>query len=169
GDLDLALDVLRDVAAQVTLDLEVAVDVLTDPADLLLGEVPDLRAGVDLRAVDDRARAGRADAVDVAERDVHPLLAREVDACDSCHGLPLSLLVPRVVRADHEHAAATPDDLAPVAHLLHARPDFHNSTLFRSRDRWPSASYSLELPTYTDRRSAPAAGRTARAPPGPGP
>src|SRR3954451_7429441 len=64
--------------------------------------------------------------------------------------LALALLVPWIVRADHEHAAAAPDDLAPVAHLLHARPNLH-------------------LLTCTCRRCALAAGRTARAPPAPGP
>src|SRR5437762_2608868 len=45
-DLDLALDVLGHVAAEVTLDLEVPVDVLADPYDLLLGEIADLRRRV---------------------------------------------------------------------------------------------------------------------------
>ena len=43
ADLDLALDVLGDLAPQVTLDLVGSVDELADLADLVLGEVADLR------------------------------------------------------------------------------------------------------------------------------
>jgi len=39
--------------------------------------------------------------------------------------------VPRVVRADHEHATAAPDDLAPVAHPLHRRPNLHLLSVLR--------------------------------------
>src|SRR5438874_10387206 len=39
ADLDLALDVLGHVPAEVALHLEVPVDVLADPDDLLLGQV----------------------------------------------------------------------------------------------------------------------------------
>src|SRR5207237_7671312 len=63
-DLDLALDVLGDVAAEVALHLEVAVDVVADPHDLLVGEVADLAAAVEAQVADDAAGAGRADAVD---------------------------------------------------------------------------------------------------------
>src|SRR5690242_7483269 len=53
--------------------------------------------------------------------------------------LALALLVPRVVRADHEHATAAPDDLAPVAHLLHRRSYLHLLQSF-SFARCPSGS-----------------------------
>src|SRR5262245_51029312 len=90
-DLDLPLDVLRDLAPKVTFDLEVRVDVGADLHDLLFGEVADLRAAVDARAVDDLERAGRADAEDVAQGDVQPLVSGEVDAGDTSHELPFSL------------------------------------------------------------------------------
>src|SRR4051812_47518873 len=48
-----------------------------------------------------------------------------IRATSTLLALALPLLVPRVVRADHEHAAAAPDDLAPVAHPLHRRPYLH--------------------------------------------
>src|SRR5256885_13586332 len=70
----------------------------------------------------------------------------------TCFPLSLPLLVPGVVRADHQHPAPAPDDLAPIAHLLDRRPDLHSSS-----------------PTGTGRRSAPAAGRRATAPPAPDP
>src|SRR3954452_24794465 len=92
-DLDLALDVLRDLAPQVTFDLEVGVDVGPDLHDLLFGEVTHLRAAVDGRAVDDLEGPGRADPEDVAQGDVQPLVAGKVDAGDTSHGcvLPFSL------------------------------------------------------------------------------
>src|SRR6266581_1876115 len=68
ADLDLSLDVLGHVAAKVTLDLEVPVDVLADPDDLLLGEVPDLGGSAHAAAVHDVGGPGGADAVDVAKR-----------------------------------------------------------------------------------------------------
>src|SRR5712691_4791398 len=46
-DLDLALDVLSDLAPQVALDLVVLVDVGADLQDLVLGEVADLRPALD--------------------------------------------------------------------------------------------------------------------------
>src|SRR5439155_23180429 len=60
-DLDLALDVLGHVAAEIPLDLEVPVDVIADPDDLLLGEVADLRRRVDVRPPDDLPGSGRPD------------------------------------------------------------------------------------------------------------
>src|SRR6185436_437640 len=143
------------LAAQVSLDLVRPVDELADLADLVLGEVANLRAPLDPRALDDLVRPGRSDAVDVAERDVHALVAREVDAGDPSHANPplsLSLLVPGV-RADHADHAAPADDLAAIADLLHRRMDLH-------------LVCSL---TCTGTRSCRVSGRTATAPPRPDP
>jgi len=127
-DLDLALDVLGDLASQVTLDLVGPVDELADLADLVLGEVAHLRAALDPRALDDLVRPGGSDAVDVAQCDVHALVAREVDAGDPSHAVPplsLPLLVPWV-GADHADHAAPADHLAAIADLLHRRTDLHS-------------------------------------------
>src|SRR5262249_24915511 len=43
ADLHLALDVLRDLSAQVSFDLQVLVDVGAQPGDFLFGEVADAR------------------------------------------------------------------------------------------------------------------------------
>src|SRR4029077_10292729 len=71
-----------------------------------------------------------ADAVDIRERDLESLLARDVDAGDTGHRdasfLTLPLLVARVL-ADHPDRAMPADDLALVAHLLDRRPNLHNS------------------------------------------
>ena len=57
ADLDLALDVLGHLAAEVPLDLVVLVDALADADDLFLGQVADLAPSVELGALDDRERA----------------------------------------------------------------------------------------------------------------
>src|SRR5919198_1624249 len=88
ADLDLALDVLGDLAAQVALDLVVAVDPLAQADDLLLGEVAHARVGVHPRALERLEGAGPAEAEDVGEADLHPLLTGKVDAGDACHVPP---------------------------------------------------------------------------------
>src|SRR4029450_8962475 len=126
-DLDLALDVLGDLAPQVTLDLVGPVDELADLADLVFGEIAHLRAALHPRALDDLVRPGGTDAVDVTEWDVKGLVGREVAPGDPSHAVPplsLPLLVPGV-RADHADHAAPADHLAAIADLLHRRTDLH--------------------------------------------
>src|SRR5262245_6771693 len=84
-DLDLALDILGDLAAEIAFDVEVAVHGLADLQALVFGQVADLGPAVDLGAADDLVRARRADPVDVSQCDVEPLVPREVDAGDPCH------------------------------------------------------------------------------------
>src|SRR5207247_2478047 len=145
-DLDLPLDVLGHVPAEVTFHLVVAVDPLSDPDDLFLGEVADLPAAVDVQPSHGGQGPGRPDPVNVAKSDIHPLVAGEVDACDPRHAsvpLTLSLLVGWVLRADDHDPAVPPDDLALVAHLLHRWPNLHRSKLTLS----PLSRYrSLILP-----------------------
>src|SRR5947209_9021271 len=81
-DLDLALDVLGDVATQVALDLQVLVDEATEAGDLLVGEVAHPRVGTDAGGLADLLRRAPADAEDVGEGDLQALLARDVDPCD---------------------------------------------------------------------------------------
>ena len=75
-------------AAQVALDLEVRVDVLTQARDLLVGEVPDLRVRRQPEGCEHLVGPRPADAVDVGEPDLQPLLARQVHACDSSQRVP---------------------------------------------------------------------------------
>jgi hypothetical protein len=94
ADLHLALDVLLDLAAQVALDLEVLVDPGADAVDLFVGEVADPGARVDADLSQICCGGGAADAEDVGERDLEPLLAGDVDAGDTCHVSVLPLLSP---------------------------------------------------------------------------
>src|SRR5207249_821911 len=85
ADLDQPFDVQVDLAAQVALDLVLAVDDLADSGQLLLGQVAHPRGRVDARLLTDLGGRGRTDPVDVAERDLNVLVARDVDAGDTSH------------------------------------------------------------------------------------
>src|SRR5664280_2344278 len=80
ADLHLALDVLGNVAAEVALHLQVGVDVVPEAGHLFVGEVPYPGVGAGLGGGADLLRGGPADAEDVGERDLQPLLAGDVDA-----------------------------------------------------------------------------------------
>ncbi len=80
-----ALDVHRDFATQVALDLVVAVDRLADLQHLGVGQLVDAALGRDADLVDDLLGELRADAVDVLQRDDDALVGRDVDASDTGH------------------------------------------------------------------------------------
>ena len=128
-DFHLALDVLRDLAAQVTFDLDVLVDVAAQPRDFFLGEVAHARVARHAGRVADLLRDRAADAVDVRERDLQPLLAGDVDTGDSSHrcSSALTLLVARV-DADDPDRTVPANHLALVAHLLDRRSNLHRAS-----------------------------------------
>jgi hypothetical protein len=130
-DLDLALDVLLHVAAEVTLDAQVLVDVGPDAGDLVLGQPGHLGVRVEPEIGAELLRGRATDAEDVGERDLQPLLAGDVDAGDACHRMPLSALSLLVagVLADHHDAPVPADDLALLAHLLDAGAHLHDDSL----------------------------------------
>src|SRR5215207_9871422 len=97
-DLDLAADVLRHLAAQVALDPVVPVDVVPQRDQVLVGQVADAHVTADAGGGEGGVRAGLADAVDVRERDLQPLLAGEVDAGEACHAGGCSFWFPEVCR-----------------------------------------------------------------------
>src|SRR5205085_11058280 len=111
ADLHLALDVLLDLAAQVTFDLEVVVDVGTKLVHFVVGEVTDPRVGVHAGGRADLLGLTRANPVDVGEGDDEALFARDVDASYTSHRLTLPLLVARVF-TDDLHATMAADHLA---------------------------------------------------------
>src|SRR4051812_24056614 len=84
-DLDEALDVQRHLTTEVALDLVGAVDDLPEPVDLVFREVRDAGVRVDVRLLEDLLAGAQPDPVDVREGDLDALLARDVDAGDSCH------------------------------------------------------------------------------------
>src|SRR5688572_22669169 len=78
ADLHQPLDVHGHVLAEVAFHATLRVQDLRDPVALLLGEVLHADAGVDARLAEDLVAARHADPIDVGERDLDPLLAREV-------------------------------------------------------------------------------------------
>ena len=67
-------------------------------------------------------RAGPADAVDVGERDLHPLVAGEIDADETCHAVAFSLLVRGgLVRIRPRARSLGPRDSEGVAPALRPR------------------------------------------------
>src|SRR5499426_171153 len=85
ADVHQALDVHRDVAAQVALDLELALDDLADPVHLVVGPRLHALAGIDVRLQQHAPPRRPPEPVDVRDRDLTPLLSRQVDASHSCH------------------------------------------------------------------------------------
>ena len=130
ANLHQTLDVLRNLAVQVTFDGEVLVDVFADLLQIVFGDILDTNVRVNAGLCNDLLGGRVADAVNVGQTDLDALLAREVDAEKTSHGissslfLALALLVTRVL-ANDEDLAMTPNDLALVAHLLDRRTDLH--------------------------------------------
>src|SRR6478735_7736906 len=85
ADLDLAADVGGHLTAKVTLDLDVAVDVVTELDQLLVTEVANAGVGVDTGGLECLLRAGATHAENVGKCDLDALLAREVDTNKTCH------------------------------------------------------------------------------------
>ena len=131
-DIHQHLDVLRDFPAKITFDLAFAFDDLAKANYLRISEKIRLRRGVELRLAADVAGRAASDAVDVRQRDLDPLVAREVDPRDSRHSMSLRgsparppgrkefsalpLLVLRIF-TDHPDDTTPSNDPAPIAHL----------------------------------------------------
>src|SRR4051794_30444685 len=85
GHVHQPLDVHRHFAAQVALDPVLAVDQLADPEDLLIRQLVDPAFLRDVQRLADIDRVLRADAVDIAQRDRHPLVRGNVHTGDARH------------------------------------------------------------------------------------
>src|SRR3954464_4735957 len=77
ADLGEALDRLLPVAPQVALDLEAGIDVVAELRDLFVREVLDLGVRAEAELGGDLPRGRLADAVDVGQPDLEPLLVGE--------------------------------------------------------------------------------------------
>src|SRR5262249_47675300 len=119
-----ALDVHRDLAAQVAFDLDaLALEHVADGAQIVLVEIVAALVGRDLGRFEHAKRRGLANPVNVGERDLDALVARKVDAGDASH-LTLPLLVLGVL-ADDAHDALPAHHLALRTDLFDRSPDFH--------------------------------------------
>src|SRR4030095_58021 len=105
-------EVQADFAAQIALDDVFAVlDCVDNLRELLLVQVLRTDGVINPGRGEDDRRVGRADAVDVAERDVDALLAGDFNTDDACHSLTLTLFV-APVRANDPNDALAPHDFA---------------------------------------------------------
>jgi hypothetical protein len=138
ADVHETLDVHGLLGAERALDLELALDLPPKTVDVLVAQILGAEVGTDPARLDDLLRARLPDPVDVGQSDLDPLAAREVDACDTCHGLllvpvgedagrrsTLTLLVLRISGADDADHALTADHLAVLADRLDAASDLH--------------------------------------------
>ena len=87
ADLYLPLDVLRNLAPKVTLDLVVRIDELADSKDLGIREITNLCVVVDVERFEDLIRPRSSDPEDIGETDLDPLVPREVNSGNTCHAL----------------------------------------------------------------------------------
>src|SRR6266704_3521399 len=85
ADVDQPLDVHLDVLAQVSFDLALFLDDVADPAHLVLRQVLDLDALAHPRLAEDAIAARPADPEAVGQRDLDPLVLRQVHTVDACH------------------------------------------------------------------------------------
>src|ERR1700712_5453681 len=90
ADLDLAPDVRLDLAAQVALDPEIGLDERADGRGVGVGQILAPQIGIDPGLGEDRSGLATADPEDVGQRDLHPLLAGQIDAGNACHVGPYS-------------------------------------------------------------------------------
>ena len=93
---------------------------MNDLRELRLGQILRADGRVNVGAFENLFRVDRANAVNVAERNVNALAGRNFHTNDACHKIKstLPLLVACVLTNNAHHPAAA-DNLALVADLLH--------------------------------------------------
>ena len=84
-DLHLATDVGGDLAAEVTLDPVVRLDVVAELDQLVVAQVAHARVTGDPGRGEGLERTGATHAEDVRQGDLEALLARKVDSHQTCH------------------------------------------------------------------------------------
>src|SRR5215469_14223639 len=87
-NLDQALDVQADLLAEVALDLAFCFDDVTNLVELVFVQRGHLGVSINTRLLQNLQSAGLADAIDVRERDASLLVRWQVDAGNTCHGVP---------------------------------------------------------------------------------
>ena len=91
-DLHEALHVLRNLAVQVALHLEILLDVVAQLREILFREVLHANVGINAGIGDDLLGRGLANAVNVGQGDLNALIAGKIDTNETCHVVPGSFL-----------------------------------------------------------------------------
>src|SRR5579862_4682865 len=142
-DFHQALDVQVDFAAQVAFNLVFPLDDVAQARHLFVGQITDSRIRANLGLTAELLSQGRPNSVDVPQRNVDALVARDVDSGDSGHDCsPLALLLLVLwIRADDKDVAIAADDSTFLAAGFHRRSYLHRrspaSLLRRSRHKIP--------------------------------
>src|ERR1700688_1637240 len=84
-DVGEPLDVAGALAPQIALDFDGTVDRVAQTLLLFLGEILDPDVRVDAGLLEDLLSGRKPDPEDVGQRDLDTLLAREIDAGNTCH------------------------------------------------------------------------------------
>ena len=85
ADFSQALDVHRQIAAQIAFDVVVASDNFAQLGLILIAEVLDADVRVDTGLLQDLSGAGAADTEDLSERDLDALVLRKINSCNTSH------------------------------------------------------------------------------------
>jgi hypothetical protein len=123
-DIDEPLDVHRDLFSEVTLNLVIILDHITDRSDFGLRKIAGLDVTCHIGSVTDVTSSLSANAKDIRERNVHALVAREIYTFNTCHGLTLPLFVLGVLTDDAQDASPL-YDATLVTDLLYRSAYFH--------------------------------------------
>ena len=145
ADFDKPLDIQGNFAAKVALNLVSSVDDFAQPVDLLFGQVADTSVRIDVRLSEDLLTGRKANTIDIGKADLDPLLARNINACNTCHALPLPLLVLGIGADDH-HGPVPSNYFAVVAAGLDGCSDFQLDP------RYPSAALLQPIRDTTTRQ-----------------
>jgi hypothetical protein len=79
-NLHLATDISGHFTAEVTLNLERSLNVLTQEQQLVVRQIFDADAGIDSGNLERLLRAGATDSIDVGKGDFDPLFAGNIDS-----------------------------------------------------------------------------------------
>jgi hypothetical protein len=85
ADLDLSLDILRNFATEVALDLVVGIDELANTQDFCVCEIADFRVVINFERTEELVRPRSSDPEDIGETYLNPLVSREVNSGNACH------------------------------------------------------------------------------------
>jgi hypothetical protein len=84
-DIDKTLDVHADILAEVTFDITLVLDDLTDAVYLVFAEILDLLEWINIRSSQDTQRTRVANPVNVSEPDPRLFIAGQIDTGYTCH------------------------------------------------------------------------------------
>ena len=132
-----SLNVKCSVSAQITFNIQVLLNVITNFGNLILGKISATSIGINSGCLYDLSSSGTADTIDVSKADLNSLVVGQVNTRNTCHivlppnycsGLALTLFVLWIFTDNHDFTIAL-NHFAFVANFLYRRSDFHLNIL----------------------------------------